>query len=128
MMNLPRGADLLAIARETLLEKLRPPLADDARYTAAMIANSMAIAAREADAGETPALAALERLHRLHGETARELHGAALNEALSAHERRLAADIRAGRYDESDDRQRAMLEHLRASVTARLTISNPKLL
>jgi hypothetical protein len=93
-----------------------------------MIANAMAIAAREAHAGEAPAIAALARLDRLHGNPGREPHGAALSEALQREERRLAADIRAGRYDAEDDRQRALLEHLRESVKAKLEISNPKIL
>lgn len=128
MNNLPQGAELLSIARETLLSELRPLLGDNARYTLAMIANAMAIAAREAEAGEAPALAALARLDRLHGHTARELHGAALTEALRTHERRLAADIRAGRYDAGDDRQRALIEHVRETVAAKLRASNPRAL
>jgi hypothetical protein len=126
MNNLPHGVDLLAIARETLLLELRPLLAENARYTAAMIANAMAIAAREAAAGDGPALAALARLDGLHGTPKRELHGAALLDALRVHDGKLAADIRAGVYDASDERQRALLDHLRGSVVAKLRISNPK--
>jgi len=128
MSNLPEGTALLAIARQTLLSELRPLLGEKARYTFAMIANAMAIAAREVEAGETPALAALARLDRLHGQAPRELHGAPLTEALRSQERRLAADIRAGRYDASDERQQALLEHLRETVAAKLRISNPKAL
>jgi len=128
MNNLPAGVDLLTIARNALVAELRPQLGADARYVAAMIANAMAIAAREAAAGEAPALAGLGRLDRLHGNAPRELHGAALKEALAAHERRLAADIRAGRYDTDDERRRAALAHLRESVEAKLRISNPKAL
>lgn len=128
MNNLPQGTALLAIARETLLGQLRPPLGDNARYTLAMIANAMAIAAREGEAGEAPALAALTRLDTLQDHPVRELHGTALTEVLRAQERRLAADIRAGHYDASDDRQRALLEHLRETVAAKLRISNPKTL
>ena len=126
MNNLPQGADLLAIARDTLLGELRPLLDEHGRYTAAMIANAMAIAAREAAAGETPALAALARLDGLHGTPHRPLHGAALHAALDSHDRRLAADIRAGVYDAGDERQRALLDHLRDSVVAKLRISSPK--
>jgi hypothetical protein len=99
-MNLPDAADLLAIARQTLLRDIRPQLNDEGRHAAAMIANAMAIAARELEAAEAPS------------------HG--------GHDRQLAADIRAGRYDLRDERQRAMLEELRASVVAKLRISNPK--
>ena len=128
MNNLPSAAELLAIARETLNSEIRPHVQDDARYTVAMIANAMAVAAREIAAGDAPARAALARLDLLHGEGPRELHGEALEDAIAAHGRRLAADIRAGRYDTSDARRRAVLDHLRESVKAKLRISNPKAL
>ena len=123
MKNLPTGEDLLAIARDTLLEEVSD---ENANYVRAMIANAKAIAAREAEAGEGPELAALRRLDALHGVSARELHGAELASAVRAHERRLAADIRAGRYDVNDARQLALLDHLRQRVAAKLRISNPK--
>lgn len=126
MKNLPGAADLLLIARDTLLTELRSLAGDDAKYVLAMIANAMAIAAREAQSGDAPEIAALARLHALHGAPARELHGPALVDALRAHERRLAADIRAGRYDADDERHGALLDHLRQSVAAKLRISNPK--
>jgi hypothetical protein len=126
MNNLPAGADLLAIARETLISELRPLLDDHARYTLAMVANAMAIAAREIGAGETPAREALARLDALFGVRARVLGGAALHDALREHDRRLVRDIRAGAYDHDDDRRRAAVAHLRESVAARLRISNPK--
>jgi hypothetical protein len=126
MNNLPGGADLLAIARETLVTELRPLLGEHARYELAMIANAMAIAAREAEAGEAPALAALDRLDALCGRPQRALHGEALRAALRAGERELAADIRAGRYDADDEKTRELVEHLRETVTAKLRISNPK--
>ena len=128
MNNLPRGAQLLAIARETLLAELRPLLDDDARYTAAMIANAMAIAAREAETGDAPQRAALARLEQLYDEPASKPGGSALRDALAQRERRLALDIRSGRFDEDDQKSRAMIEHLWESVLARLRISNPKAL
>jgi hypothetical protein len=126
MNNLPGSADLLTIARETLISRLRPLLGEEGRYALAMVANAMAIAAREAEAGDAPAIAALARLDALYGKPARELSGDALRSALDEHDARLARDIRAGRFDAPDERQRAVLEHLRASVEARLSISNPK--
>jgi hypothetical protein len=126
MNNLPEGSELLLIARKALLDELRPLLGDSAKYTVAMIANAMSIAAREAEAGEGPALAALARFDKLYGTARGELHGRALVQALAAQDRRLADDIRSGEFDTPDDRQHAMLEHLRESVKARLRISNPK--
>jgi hypothetical protein len=124
--NLPHGAELLLMARETLLSEIRPLLEGDARYTLAMIANAMAIAAREAQAGDAPVHAALARLDALYGRPSAGLAGAQLREALLEGERNLAQDIRAGCFDEKNERQRALIEHLRESVAARLRISNPK--
>lgn len=126
MNNLPDGADLLAIARETLLSELRPLLPASASYTVAMIANAMAVAAREAEAGEKPLLDALARLKRLYDEPARDVHGDALHAAIAEQERRLARDIRNGRFDDGGDLQRDLLNHLRESVAARLRVSNPR--
>jgi hypothetical protein len=128
MNNLPDGPGLLRIARAALEAELKPLATGDARYTLAMISNAMAIAAREAERGERDALEALSRLGHLYSETPNELHGAALVEAIAAYERRLAADIRAGAFDESGERRSAMLEHLRESTKARLAVSNPKYL
>ena len=126
MNNLPDSGDLLAIARETLLSELRPLLPAGAGYTVAMIANAMAVAARAAEAGEKPLLDALARLERVYGGPPRDLHGTALHTAVAHLEQRLSRDIRSGRFDSGDERQRELLDHLRESVTARLRISNPK--
>jgi hypothetical protein len=126
MNNLPEGANLLMVARETLISKLRPLLGEEGRYALAMVANAMAIAAREAEAGDAPATAALARLDTLYGRPARDLSGDALRSALDEHDAQLARDIRAGRFDDAGEKQRALLEHLRSSVEARLSISNPK--
>jgi hypothetical protein len=47
-MEQPESADLLAIARETLLAEILPHLSGDARFKALMVANAMAIAGRAA--------------------------------------------------------------------------------
>lgn len=43
----PRGAELLRVARAELLESLLPQIPESHHYAARMIANAMAIAARE---------------------------------------------------------------------------------
>lgn len=126
MNNLPGAADLLRIARETLLAEVRPVVPSAARYALAMVANAMAIAAREAEVGDAPAVAALARLDALYGRTGRELAGAALQAALAETSRELAADIRAGRFDAEGSRRSALIAHLQASVAARLAISSSK--
>jgi uncharacterized protein DUF6285 len=126
MHNLPESSDLLLVARKTLLDEIRPMLDESAKYTVAMIANAMAIAARELEAGETPALAALARLNRIYGVEPRELHGQALRQALVDQESQLADDIRFGHFDAPAEKRRALLDHLRKMVVARLQVSNPK--
>jgi Domain of unknown function (DUF6285) len=86
----------------------------------------MAIAAREIEAGDTPAAGALARLDALYGRPARVLAGAALRESLAEANRELARDIRAGRFDAKNSRHSALIDHLEATVAARLAISSPK--
>ncbi len=101
MNNLPGGAELLKIARKTLLENVLSSNGDT-RYNVLMIANAMAIAAREAEAGVAP--------------------------MADAEERELARAIRAGEFDAAGGEQRKMLARLREAVLHRLSISNPKLI
>jgi hypothetical protein len=50
-MNAP---NLLTIARQTLIADIIPTLSGDARFKALMVANAMAIAAREVQYGPVP--------------------------------------------------------------------------
>lgn len=124
MNDRPDAAELLDSARRTLLDAILPQLPDDLRYDALMIANAIAIAAREHAAGDTEAQAELARLQRFHGESSRVLAGNALFAALTDHNRRLAAAIRAGRHD-NDAELRA---HLVQTAIAKLAVANPKAL
>ena len=115
----PGAADLLAIARETILGEIAPALPEPQRYAALMAANALAIATRDlaapADgAGELARIAAL-----LRGEEAPQ--------SLREGNARLAARIRAGAFDEGPARER-LLAHLHATVRARLAVSNPRAL
>ena len=56
MRDLPTGPALLALARDVLLNELMPLLPPTAHLEARLIANSMAIAEREALSGAAPAL------------------------------------------------------------------------
>lgn len=49
MSNRPNGSELLAVARRTLLDELLPLLPAAHTYDALMVANAMAMAARELD-------------------------------------------------------------------------------
>lgn len=126
MNDIPDAAELLDIARRTLIDELLPRLPEELRYGALMIANAMAIASREHTAGETAAQAELARLQALYAERATRPAGAALADALTGYNRRLAADIRSGRFDHSE--RAALLDHLAATTADELAISNPKVL
>lgn len=84
----PGGAELLRVARAELLERLLPLLPAAEHYAARMIANAMAIAARELDAPERRPIDAA----------------------------RLAREIRAGRHDLSQPIEEGLREFTRARL------------
>ena len=124
MNDRPDATELLEIARRTLLDDVLPRLPDDLRYPALMIANAMAVAAREHAAGDVAASAELARLQALYGEPRAALGGSALHTALNRYNQRLATDIRAGRCDG----WAGLREHLAQTTTAKLAVANPKAL
>ncbi|NDP42144.1 MAG: hypothetical protein GZ089_05405, partial [Aromatoleum sp.] len=65
MKDISDGEDLMATARDALLNELLPALPKDRRYAALMIANAMAIAARERRSGTDAARDEAGRLHDL---------------------------------------------------------------
>jgi hypothetical protein len=125
MTDKPDGAALLEEARRTLLETLLPLLPPAHRYDGLMIANAMAIAAREAGQGDALEREGLNLLATL-------FPAAAASENLRADllelEDRLAREIRAGLCDAPVPRRDAVRDYLRRSATARLRLSNPKAL
>jgi len=126
MNDRPDAAELLDIARRTLLGDILPRLPQELRYGTLMIANAMAIAGREHATAGSDAEAEIESLGRLFAESPPPLAGTGLHATLDAYNRRLAAAIRAGRFD---DRERAaLLGHLRQTAAARLAVTNPKAL
>jgi hypothetical protein len=126
MNNLPNAQELLAIVRETFTAEILPALPEKLRYSGLMIANALAIARREIEAGEAPLRAECERLRTLFSESPREVASDALPVALADYNRRLAAEIRAGRFDKEE--RAVLLEHLRKTTEAKLAVSNPKAL
>ena len=94
MRDLPTGPALLALARDVLLHDLMRLLPPEAHLEARLVANSMAIAEREAMAGEEPAQEIIRELEKSYGD--RE-HGLL---------RRFAHDIRAGDFEKSELNER----------------------
>lgn len=126
MNNRPNARQLLAIARATFTAKILPALPEKLRYSGLMIANALAIARRELEAGDALLRAEHERLRSLFSEGSRELTDAALPAALADYNRRLADEIRAGRFDKEE--RAVLLEHLRKTTEEKLGVSNPKAL
>lgn len=115
-MTQPHAHELLEIARQTLLEQVLPALPGELRYPTLMIANAIAIAARE------------NRLEAVVG-LQEQAHLAALNDApapsLQQARSQLARAIRQGRHD-APHSARTLVETLRQVTLDRLAISNPK--
>lgn len=108
MLEAPDAADLLATAREALLQKLLPALPAHLHYEARMAANAMAIAAREIAADPAPIGA---RLAALAGDAAG-----------------LAARIRAGEFAPGTRRHIEVATLLRDMARLRCSVSAPRAL
>lgn len=114
MSHIGATADLLEVARKTLLDDVAPGLGPERRHAGALVANALAIAIRELELG--PATRATER--RLLGQFY------ALPEAtLPELQARLCRDLRERRLPEA--RAAELRTLLREIVHARLSISNP---
>lgn len=126
MRDKPSAAELLAIARQTLLGELLPHAPEAQRYNTLMVAAAMAIAAREAEAGDGALVAEGDALAALYD----EVRGAdePLEAALGRLNRRFAADLRAGAFDAPGARQAAAFRLLREVTMAKLMECNPKYL
>jgi hypothetical protein len=114
MRDRPDGAALLDFARAALLRDLAPLLPAERQHEAALIVRAIAIAAREAAAGDAPLRACQEALAELYGEG-----------DLDALLRRLAAAIRAGEYDAPSARRAQVRRLLWAITVQKLRESNP---
>lgn len=125
MNSRPKAADLLDVARDAFVAEVLPTLTAGTRYTGLMIANALAIARRELEAGDAPLRAALERLQSLYPDIPRNVPPDELRATVALYSRRLVQDIRSGRYDAGPALLR---EHLRRTTRAKLAMSNPKLL
>lgn len=116
MNNRPYGNELLHAARQALLDGLLPLLPADRTYDALMIANAMAIAARELESRGWPD-------DRVNDQIARFYCDLGLGDA-GASEAGLALKIRNRLIDKSQYPRLRVL--LLAMTREKLAISNPK--
>jgi hypothetical protein len=125
----PEATELLDEARRTLLEILLPRLPQDRRYDGLMVANAMAIAAREARLGDDTLRQEARRLATLlDAQPAPDGPMEAIRVRVRGLERQLAQALRRGDYDGPSPRRDAMRAYLRAATEGRVRISNPKAL
>jgi hypothetical protein len=120
MRDRPDGAELLRQARSVLLDELADALPEGRRYDVLMVASAMAIAARELEVGEEGLEAERAALEALLGPGSED----SIEGALGGLNRRLVAEIRAGKLD-GDPRVHGILDR---DAAARLALSNPKVL
>src|SRR5690606_2229783 len=117
--NRPYGHELLGVGRRVLLDELLPLLPADKTYDVLMIANAMAIAARELEPHCERDDGAVQAIARFYEE-------AGLDEPGAATEHRLAALIRARAI--SPLQQERLHGVLRSLTEVKLALSNPKYL
>jgi len=117
MNDLPAGPALLALAREVLLRDLLPLLPQAVHLDARLIANSIAIAEREAVSGEPPAMRVRDGLKRLYCGKGEEKTG-----LLS----RFAQDLRRGSFETSEPQDREAREIMWRLTIAKLRNANPR--
>jgi hypothetical protein len=125
MHDLPRGPDLLALARAVLLDELLPLLPAERRIDALLVANCLAIAGREA-AAKAPSMTAageLARLYRSKGPPA-----ARAPEEMRRLWRRFAGDLRRGAFEGSAERERGARMILWRLTLDKLRLANPRYL
>jgi len=130
MRDHPTGDELLATARKLLRETLLPALPPERRHDALMIANAMAIAARQLERGDDPERRELAALATLLGDgyAASADEGLGLRAALVAANRELARRLREGAGDPGQAQRLALFAHLRSVARQRVAESNPKYL
>jgi hypothetical protein len=143
MRDLPTGPALLALARDVLLNDLLPLLPPEARLDARLVANGMAIAEREAIAGDAPAEVILAKLAQLYNDAVR-VHptpspslsriagdGPERGEGGEGEPgllRRFAQDVRVGAFEASEPLRRETRDLLWQLTIVKLRCANPRFL
>ena len=117
MRDLPSGFDLLELGRELLLDELLPLVPEQRQRELHLVATAIAIASREALAGDEPICEILARLA--------EFYGSLPEDDLL---RRFAADLRNGAFATSQPRERSARAILWRMTIAKLREGNPQFL
>jgi hypothetical protein len=127
MRDQPTGDQLLDTARALLRDELIPALPADKRHSALMIANAMAIAARQLKNGHDAEREELAALEALLATSPAGAPPTSLREALCEGNRQLCQWIREGQADAGALRK-GVHRHLLRTIRHKLAESNPKAL
>jgi hypothetical protein len=119
MNDRPNALELIRIANATLASDVLPDAKPEQAYALRMIANALGIAARELETHDLNVQQETRGLNALYGDIV-------LPDELLARNRRLAVDIRHGRFETSDDQASALHRHLLATARAKLAAAYPK--
>ena len=115
--DLPSGGGLLALGRQWLLDELLPLLPAGRERELRLVATAMAIAEREAAAGEAPTDNILRPLQKLYG-----------GEDIARLLRRFALDLRSGAFELCEPRAKEARAILWRLTMAKLREGNPQFL
>jgi hypothetical protein len=129
--DLPTGPELLSLARDVLLHKLLPLLPPHAHLDARLVANSLAIAEREAKAGGRPQAEILAALELFFGKPRKAGDGQQPSEEGVGEEqllRRFARELRAGLYEPNKACDRKARDIMWRLTIAKLREANPRFL
>ena len=129
MKDIADAADLLVTARDVLLRELLPALPKEHRYAGLMVANVMAIAAREQQTGLDVTRREIRQLRNLLAETGVVDFMSTADEAseLPMLRRALCRAIRSDGFGDAR-REAALVAHLQRTAADWVAISNPKAL
>ena len=127
MQDRPSAAELLDAVRGFLEKDVVPALDGTAKFHARVAANVLAIVGRELTLEPGHLAAEWQRLDALLGTEPMPEDPATLAAAVRRRSATLCERIRSGEADE-DPFRAAVLDHVTATVRAKLAITNPKML
>lgn len=122
MRSRPDARELLEVSERTLSSEVAPDMSTRQRYNVALVTSAIGIARRELAGGPTAWPDELAALKDLYGADGLESDAKALHRL----NRKFAADLRAGIYDEPGQNRKAASRLLREDVLARLDEDNPR--
>ncbi len=127
MQDRPTSAELLEAACAAFTGALLPEFSGEKRYLALMVANALGIVARDLRTSSQSLKQERKRLQELFALPSSEIANSdALQGEVEALNRRLASEIREGRFDAPGQPREEVKAHLLETTRAKLRASNPK--